>query len=92
MSGFCKTRVPQSMTDRLAPIKDDEDAVKAFGLTFGVEMCRRLLELGAPGLHFYTLNSSILTGKILDQLGFTAMVDAAVVVSEVLAQAAVSVM
>ena len=37
------------MLDDLAPIKDDEEAVKSYGLAFGVEMCRRLLELGAPG-------------------------------------------
>jgi methylenetetrahydrofolate reductase (NADPH) len=49
MSGFCKTRVPQSMKDGLEPIKEDEEGVKAFGLAFGVQMCRRLLELGAPG-------------------------------------------
>ena len=38
------------MLDDLAPIKDDEEAVKSYGLAFGVEMCRRLLELGAPGI------------------------------------------
>ena len=47
---FCKSRVPQKMLDDLAPIKDDEEAVKSYGLAFGVEMCRRLLELGAPGI------------------------------------------
>ena len=73
MAKFCKTRVPAAMAAELAPIKDDEEAVKAFGLAFGVRMCKQLLAAGAVGLHFYTLNSSILTGKICDQLGFVAI-------------------
>jgi methylenetetrahydrofolate reductase (NADPH) len=73
MAKFCKTRVPAEMKAELAPIKDDEEAVKAFGLAFGVRMCKQLLAAGAVGLHFYTLNSSVLTGKICDQLGYTAV-------------------
>jgi methylenetetrahydrofolate reductase (NADPH) len=30
--------------------------VKAEGVRIGTEMCKALLEGGAPGLHFYTLN------------------------------------
>ncbi|CAN0070831.1 unnamed protein product, partial [Discosporangium mesarthrocarpum] len=36
--------------------KDDEQAIKAFGVEYGVQTCKELLQLGAPGLHFYTLN------------------------------------
>jgi methylenetetrahydrofolate reductase (NADPH) len=68
MIKFCKTRVPQNVLDEIESIKDSEEAVKQFGVTFGVAMCRRLIELGAPGLHFYTLNSSVVTTKILDAL------------------------
>ncbi len=49
--------------------KDDEAAVKALGLELGAEMCRALLALGAPGLHFYTLNTLGTTRAILAAVG-----------------------
>lgn len=33
MTGFCKTRVPQELSDALEKIKDDDEAVKAFGVS-----------------------------------------------------------
>ena len=68
MSKFCKSRVPTALAAKLETIKDDEAAVKAFGAAFGVEMCRRLLELGAEGLHVYTLNASVAARAVLEQL------------------------
>lgn len=41
-----------------------------YGVEFGAEMCRRLLEVGAPGLHFYTLNLELVTLGIAGELGF----------------------
>ena len=41
-----------------------------YGVEFGAEMCRRLLEIGAPGLHFYTLNLELVTLGIAGELGF----------------------
>jgi methylenetetrahydrofolate reductase (NADPH) len=70
MCGFCKTKVPSEVTEQLEIIKDDEEAVKKFGLEFGVKMCQKLLDFGAPGLHFYTLNQSSTTIKLLNALGF----------------------
>lgn len=37
-------------------VQGDEKGLKAFGMEFGAQMCRELLEAGTPGLHFYTLN------------------------------------
>ncbi len=56
MTSFCKTRVPQHITDTLEAIKDSDDAIKAYGISLGTMMCERLLAAGAPGLHMYTLN------------------------------------
>ena len=56
MTSFCKTRVPQHITDTLETIKDSDDAIKAYGISLGTMMCERLLAAGAPGLHMYTLN------------------------------------
>ena len=53
MTGFCKTKVPQDLSDRIESLKDNEEALKAFGIEHGAEMCRKLLAGGVPGLHMY---------------------------------------
>jgi methylenetetrahydrofolate reductase (NADPH) len=78
MTEFCKTRVPAAMTARIAEIEASAakgdcvlvDAIKAYGVEQGVEMCQRLTEMGTPGLHFYTLNQSATTLKILNGYGY----------------------
>lgn len=49
MTGFCKTAVPKAVSDKMEEIKDDEDAVKRFGVELGADICRKLLAAGAPG-------------------------------------------
>lgn len=46
MTTFCKTDVPQPITDALEAIKDNDEAVKAYGIQLGAEMCRQLLDAG----------------------------------------------
>jgi len=58
--------VPQEITDALERVKDDDDAVKQYGIDLGIAMCRRLLEAGTPGLHFYTLNLERSVAQILE--------------------------
>jgi methylenetetrahydrofolate reductase (NADPH) len=43
--------------------------VRSFGLDVVTELCAGLIEDGAPGLHFYTLNSAALTSTIWQRLG-----------------------
>jgi len=69
MTDMCKTRVPQQVWDALEPIKNDVAALKAWGVDFGERMSRRLMEGGAPGLHYYTLNLDKVTLGIVDALG-----------------------
>jgi methylenetetrahydrofolate reductase (NADPH) len=56
------------MKKRLESFGDDREAVRAFGLEFVTNLCQRLLDNGAPGLHFYTMNQAAPTLAILDQL------------------------
>nr|CAD1822012.1 unnamed protein product [Ananas comosus var. bracteatus] len=56
MTGFCKTKVPSEITAALEPIKDNEEAVRAYGIHLGTEMCKKILANGIKTLHLYTLN------------------------------------
>ena len=69
MTKFCKTRVPKDLEEKMDSMKDDVAAIKAFGTDFGAQICQALLEAGAPGLHFYTLNLEKVVYGILDKLG-----------------------
>ena len=66
---FCKTRVPKALADDLEAVKDDESAVKELGIKFGINMTKRLMEMGAPVLHYYTLNKDKTTFAVLDGIG-----------------------
>eukprot|EP00178_Gracilaria_changii_P002636 TRINITY_DN1393_c0_g1_i1.p1 TRINITY_DN1393_c0_g1~~TRINITY_DN1393_c0_g1_i1.p1 ORF type:complete len:614 (-),score=79.06 TRINITY_DN1393_c0_g1_i1:5559-7400(-) len=69
MTGFCKTFVPQAILDAMEPIKDDDLAVKEFGIRLGVDMCKRILKSGlCPGIHFYSLNLENSVMGIVDKL------------------------
>jgi len=67
-SGMCGASIPDWLTEKMTPIKDDLDAVKALGIELASKQCRELLQTGAPGLHFYTLNKSEATIAIRNQL------------------------
>ncbi|KAJ9087263.1 methylenetetrahydrofolate reductase (NAD(P)H) met13 [Entomophthora muscae] len=70
MTTMCKTRVPNGIIEALDPIKDDDAAVKEYGIDLAVSMCRKLLENGVLGFHFYTLNLEKTTQAILEKLEF----------------------
>lgn len=69
---WCKTAVPEDMAADLEHIKDNDEAVKAYGVKAGVEACTGLLNHGVQSLHFYTLNLSLGVTKILEGLGIIA--------------------
>jgi len=60
---------PEDLAARFAAVKDDDEAVRRLGIDVAVELAKELLELGAPGLHFYTLNRSSSTREIYLALG-----------------------
>lgn len=57
-SEMCGADIPRWIRKRLEAYGDDRTAIRAFGIEVVTDLCRRLLERGAPGLHFYTLNQS----------------------------------
>jgi methylenetetrahydrofolate reductase (NADPH) len=60
--------MPQETLDRILPLEDDPAALRAEGIAIATELCHDLLEAGAPGLHFYTLNRSRATREIFSAL------------------------
>ncbi len=68
MSQISGAAFPQWLADRLADI-DDHDEVQRIGVDAATQLCAQLLEVGAPGLHFYTLNRSTATRQIYGNLG-----------------------
>jgi len=65
-----KMDVPEFITRDITPIKDNDEAIRNYGIDFAVKQCRELLDSGlVDGLHFYTLNREVATISILKQLG-----------------------
>jgi methylenetetrahydrofolate reductase (NADPH) len=64
--------IPDEVMARLAPLKDDPAAVRTEGIAIATELCDTLLENGAPGLHFYTLNRSKATREVYAALAVHA--------------------
>lgn len=57
-SDGCGAEIPRWIRRRLEALGDDIAAIRAFGHEVVLGLCRRLLEGGAPGLHFYSMNQA----------------------------------
>ena len=67
-SAMCGAKLPESFASRLDELGDDAEAVREYGIEYATAQCRELLDRGAPGLHFYTLNKSKAVLQILGNL------------------------
>lgn len=74
VAGLVGAAVPSWVVDRLHAAGDDPAAVRAAGIAIATEQARDLLDAGAPGLHFYTLNRSTATMEIYEGLGLDRVV------------------
>jgi methylenetetrahydrofolate reductase (NADPH) len=68
-SDMCGAEIPRWLAKKMGSYGDDTASVRSFGLDFVTGLCDRLLQGGAPGLHFYTLNQAALTTTIWQRLG-----------------------
>jgi methylenetetrahydrofolate reductase (NADPH) len=57
-SDACGAEIPRWIRKQLEAYGDDTQSIQRFGEQVITEMCERLLQGGAPGLHFYTLNQA----------------------------------
>ncbi|WP_207208697.1 methylenetetrahydrofolate reductase [NAD(P)H] [Nocardioides oleivorans] len=72
MVEFSGRDLPAETVARLQPLADDPPALRAEGIAIATEQCAQLLDAGAPGLHFYTLNRSKATREIFANLRISA--------------------
>lgn len=67
-SAACGAEIPRYVRLRLEQLQDDKDAILDFGTEVVARLCQRLVEGGVPGMHFYTLNQSEPTFRLLRAL------------------------
>ena len=71
-SDNCGAEIPRWIRKKMAEFGDDKESVKAFGEEVVTRLCERLLALGAPGLHFYTMNQAGPNLRIIENLGLAS--------------------
>lgn len=64
-----KLEVPQEVIDSINPIKENDEAIRNYGIDQCVKLCRQLIDAGIQGFHFYTLNREVATIEILKAIG-----------------------
>ena len=67
-TALCGARIPAPLAAKLDALGHDDAAVAEFGVDYASKQCAELLQSGAPGLHFYTLNKAGPTTRILQSL------------------------
>jgi methylenetetrahydrofolate reductase (NADPH) len=68
-SDACGAEIPRWIRRKLESYGDDVGSIRAFGIDVVSRLCEDLLEAGAPGIHFYTLNQATLTTTIWRRVG-----------------------
>ncbi len=68
-SDACGAEIPRWIRLRLQGFGDDTASIRAFGLDVVTRLCEQLVQAGAPGLHFYTMNQSAATLALCERLG-----------------------
>ena len=71
-TALCGAELPAPVLQRLDELGNQEEAVAEFGIEHATRQCQELLQAGAPGVHFYTLNKARSTTRILRNLGAAA--------------------
>jgi methylenetetrahydrofolate reductase (NADPH) len=68
-SDGCGAEIPRWLRKRLEEFHDDTESLQAFTLDFLTDFTQQLIEVGVPGLHFYTMNRVDPTFTICQRLG-----------------------
>jgi methylenetetrahydrofolate reductase (NADPH) len=68
MAELSGTPIPASISEAFTKVEDSPEDVRKLGVDIATKLCQELLEAGAPGLHFYTMNTSTATREIYSQI------------------------
>jgi methylenetetrahydrofolate reductase (NADPH) len=68
MSQLSGVPIPSNISEAFAKIEDNPEDVRKLGVEIATKLCQDLLEAGAPGLHFYTMNTSSATREIYSHI------------------------
>lgn len=66
---LCGAKIPAALRSKLDQLGSDDEAALKFGIEYATRQCEALLQAGAPGLHFYTLNKAHSTVQVVKNLG-----------------------
>ncbi len=75
-SDGCGAELPRWLLKRLRDFGDDRLAIRKFGIDVTTQLCRTLLDGGAPGLHFYSMNQAEACEAIWQNLGLSQLREA----------------
>jgi len=70
-SNNCGAEIPRWLRNRLEGFSDDKESLREFGIEVVTKLCRSLLDGGAPGLHFYSMNLAGSVTKIWENLSLS---------------------
>jgi methylenetetrahydrofolate reductase (NADPH) len=65
----CGAEIPRWICQRVQSYGDDQESIGKFGIEVVSQLCQTLLDSGAPGIHFYTMNHVEPTREIYRNLG-----------------------
>ncbi len=71
-SDACGAEIPRFIRKRLEAYGDDTASIRAFGTEVVTRLCQRLLDDGAPGLHFYSMNQAVPSEAVWKNLNLAA--------------------
>ncbi|QDH69248.1 methylenetetrahydrofolate reductase [NAD(P)H] [Marilutibacter alkalisoli] len=67
-SEMCGAEIPRWVAQRMLAYADDAESIRTFGAEVVAQLCQRLIDGGAPSLHFYTLNLAKPTQSVIERL------------------------
>src|SRR5262249_23331646 len=68
-ANLCGATIPTELVQELTPLQNDAEQVGRIGIRHAAAQSRELLQRGAPGIHYYTLNKSRATREVVESLG-----------------------
>jgi methylenetetrahydrofolate reductase (NADPH) len=68
MAELTGTPIPAKLITSFEKVEDNPEDVRKLGVEIATDLCRKLISAGAPGLHFYTMNTSTATREIYEEI------------------------